>query len=123
LQAVLATALLVAYDLASDPNQVYRAVWSYPHGGIYYGVPVQNFIAWAASGFIGMVALQFILRRKIIFSDEEMLLPLPGIAYSAIVLHEAIFASLITKAPIAAAIGFVTAGALLISSIYRIRPA
>jgi len=112
-RAIISTILLVAYDLTSDPNQVYRGVWTYPGGGIYYGVPAQNFLAWALLGFGGMLALQFLRRRKSISLEDEQLVPLPVIAYLAIVFHEAIFATAINKAPIAAAIGLLTVGAIV----------
>ena len=114
LRATLATALVVAYDLTSDPNQASRAVWTYPDGGIYYGVPLQNFIAWTVFGFVAMVVLQFVRRAKAIVSEEEIILPLPAIAYSAIIIHEAIFALVVTKAPICAAIGLVVGAAVLV---------
>lgn len=121
LRAILSAVLLVAYDLTSDPNQVYRGVWNYPDGGIYYGVPAQNFLAWATLGLAGMLALQFIRRRKAIVSDEERLVPLPAIAYLAILLHEAMFALTINNASIAALIGLATASAVLGTLFYRIR--
>ena len=116
-RAALATALLLAYDLASDPNQVYRRVWTYVHGGAYYGVPLQNFAAWALLGFIGMLVLEFICRRKAFFPESTTILPLPVIAYGAVVLHEGMFALFIARHPIAAAIAFVTTGAVLAASV------
>jgi putative membrane protein len=120
LRAAVATALLVAYDLASDPNQVYRGVWTYVHGGGYYGVPLQNFAAWAVLGFIGMLVLEFICRRKAIFPESRRILPLPVIAYGAVVLHEGMFALFMARHPIAGAIAFVTTGAVLAASLFRI---
>ncbi len=42
-------------------------IYAYPGGGAYFGVPISNFLGWAAVGFIMILALQTIdeaLRRK-----------------------------------------------------------
>lgn len=45
--------LLLAFDLVLDPGAVLLGFWQYEGGGIYYGVPVSNFLGWIVSGAIG----------------------------------------------------------------------
>ena len=43
-----AALLFVGYDVLADPNHLHRGGWTYPGGGAYLGVPLQNFAAWFA---------------------------------------------------------------------------
>lgn len=47
------TALLLAADLTLDPGAVAQSFWRYGAGGLYYGVPLTNFLGWILSGAIG----------------------------------------------------------------------
>ncbi|MGD9564108.1 MAG: isopentenyl-diphosphate Delta-isomerase [Pyrinomonadaceae bacterium] len=50
-----ATFLLLAFDLVLDPGAVALGFWQYAGGGVYYGVPVSNFLGWIVSGAAGSV--------------------------------------------------------------------
>lgn len=61
----LATALLVAWDLALDPAMSYLTpywIWEVP--GIYYGMPAVNLAGWAATGAALMIALEMLGARE-----------------------------------------------------------
>jgi lycopene beta-cyclase len=55
----LAPLALVAWDLGLDPLMVAKGFWSFENGGLYFGVPLSNFIGWYVSGF----ALVWLLMR------------------------------------------------------------
>lgn len=54
-------AVVVVIDLVLDPAAVALRFWTYPGGGIYYGVPLSNYFGWVVSGAIavGLVELGF----------------------------------------------------------------
>src|SRR5204862_2391270 len=85
-RTITATVLLVAYDLVADPNHLFRGGWSYPGGGAYYGIPFQNFAAWAAFGFLIFSILGLMEARRESASEIKGL-PLALIAYAAVMLH------------------------------------
>ncbi|MBK9154074.1 MAG: isopentenyl-diphosphate Delta-isomerase [Chloracidobacterium sp.] len=47
------TLLLVVFDLVLDPGAVLLGFWEYPGGGVFYGVPLSNFLGWVVSGALG----------------------------------------------------------------------
>lgn len=52
---IAGTTLLLTADLVLDPGATAMHFWTWVHGGVYYGVPVSNFLGWILSGSIGMV--------------------------------------------------------------------
>lgn len=62
-----AVALLVIVDLVLDPAAVRLGFWSWETPGIYYGVPLVNFLGWVLSGCVAILALRRMPR------------PLPGL--------------------------------------------
>ena len=69
---VLMTAMtLVVLDLVLDPGAVYLGFWKYADGGVYYGVPVSNYVGWAVSGLAGAILTEFVV------SLFKPLLPVP----------------------------------------------
>ena len=62
-----ATALLGAVDLVLDPAAVRLGFWSWDTPGVYYGVPLLNFLGWVLSGGIGVLLCRRLPR------------PIPGI--------------------------------------------
>lgn len=53
--------ILIISDMVLDPGAVARGLWKYTDGGIWYGVPVQNFLGWILSGILAYVLLLLIL--------------------------------------------------------------
>ena len=56
--------ILVLFDLLLDPTAVTIGLWQYVHEGIYYSVPLQNFIGWALSGGIGSLFCYYVFNAK-----------------------------------------------------------
>lgn len=54
LLSVIFTVLLV--DLVLDPGAVAVGFWTY-HGGIYYGVPLSNYLGWVLSATVSVLLL------------------------------------------------------------------
>ncbi|HKP14443.1 MAG TPA: carotenoid biosynthesis protein, partial [Gemmatimonadaceae bacterium] len=55
---VIATALLVSWDLALDPAMSHlMPYWVWENDGPYYGMPLLNLVGWYATGFALMAAL------------------------------------------------------------------
>ncbi len=57
----LALGLVMAIDLVLDPGAVALGFWTYLDGGVYYDVPISNYMGWVLSGLIaiGLLELAF----------------------------------------------------------------
>ncbi|NOT47595.1 MAG: carotenoid biosynthesis protein, partial [Acidobacteria bacterium] len=55
---VFAAFLLITFDLVLDPGAVLLGFWRYPGGGLYYGVPLSNFLGWVFSGIVGSAIME-----------------------------------------------------------------
>jgi isopentenyl-diphosphate Delta-isomerase len=67
----VAVGVLIAFDLVLDPGAVRVGLWSYPDGGAFYAVPIQNFVGWLITGTVAMIAFEIYL------SQIRPLLPIP----------------------------------------------
>lgn len=56
--------ILVGSDIVLDPGAVARGLWEYTNGGLWFDVPIQNFIGWVISGTIAYVILRLILKHR-----------------------------------------------------------
>ena len=61
----------VSIDLVIDPAAVHMGFWGWAHPGMYYGVPLINFLGWVVTGFV-YSALFYVL------TGAEDDLPLPS---------------------------------------------
>jgi putative membrane protein len=116
IQALVGAGLLVVYDLVADPNHLHRGGWTYPEGGAYYGVPLQNFVAWFVLGVTSLLVLGMAQRRggaPLPANGERPTAQLGVVAYVTVVLHESVFALLIAGHRGAGAFGLAVAGGLL----------
>jgi uncharacterized membrane protein len=96
----LSAGLLLGYDVVADPNHVFRGGWAYTGGGLFYGVPLQNFVAWYAIGLVMFWAVRRLdFRPPAEPVGSPSLLALGGLAYIGILLHESAFALLIARRP------------------------
>ena len=59
---VATVAVLVVVDLVLDPAAVGLGFWAWDEPGIYYGVPVVNYLGWVASGTVGFALFQALNR-------------------------------------------------------------
>lgn len=56
--------LMLAIDLVLDPGAVYLGFWSYENGGIWYNVPISNYIGWIISGVVGFAITYFFTKKR-----------------------------------------------------------
>ncbi len=63
-QILVYLGLLIGTDLVLDPGAVARGLWQYESIGLWYNVPVQNFLGWIFSGTIVYLILKFGLPNK-----------------------------------------------------------
>ena len=54
---------LMLVDFILDPIAVQMGLWSYPWGGLWFGVPVSNFLWRILSGTISMIILNIVLQK------------------------------------------------------------
>ncbi len=58
--------ILVGTDIILDPGAVARGLWEYTNGGLWFDVPLQNFIGWIISGTIAYLILKLVLKPVIV---------------------------------------------------------
>lgn len=59
------TAILVGVDLVVDPAAVAGGLWIWDEAGVYYGVPLGNFLGWLLTGFLYSTILLIIVRADV----------------------------------------------------------
>jgi uncharacterized membrane protein len=70
-----ATMFMTLIDVVIDPLTVRGDRWFlgkmyyYPNGGIYFGVPISNFLGWALVGAVTVLLFQWFERRQWLSSD------------------------------------------------------
>ncbi|MFC6835148.1 bisanhydrobacterioruberin hydratase [Halomarina ordinaria] len=52
-------AAVLAMDLVLDPAAVAIGFWEYANGGIYYDVPVSNYLGWVVSATVAVAAFDY----------------------------------------------------------------
>ena len=60
-------AIVIVMDLVLDPGAVALDFWGWFDGGMYYGVPVQNYLGWVLSGSVAVGILMAILDHDAVF--------------------------------------------------------
>ena len=70
IRLLAAVGIVIAIDLVLDPGAVGLGFWAYLQGGGYYGVPASNFVGWALSGTVAVLAIEIavpnrLLRRRL----------------------------------------------------------
>lgn len=68
------TLLLVVFDLVLDPGAVARGLWAYDQGGIWFGVPLQNFLGWVFSSFIACLVLFWATKKEPLTKQQVLLI-------------------------------------------------
>ncbi|WP_440763912.1 bisanhydrobacterioruberin hydratase [Natronorubrum sp. DTA7] len=58
-----AIAAVVAIDLVLDPAAVAIGFWEFVPPGVYYGVPVSNYVGWLLSGTVAVVLVDLAFER------------------------------------------------------------
>jgi putative membrane protein len=57
-RVVLTAGTILTLDLILDPAAVSLGFWMYSDGGIYYGVPAQNYLGWVLSAIVAVGLLE-----------------------------------------------------------------
>lgn len=72
---VLVAFILVVFDLVLDPGAVKIGFWRYEGGGVFYGVPVSNFLGWLFSGAIAGVVLEIftLIKKPLLPAPAQMI--------------------------------------------------
>jgi len=64
-------AVVLTLDLVLDPGAVALEFWGWFDGGIYYGVPVQNYLGWLVSASVAVAVLTLALDQEAVFDRLE----------------------------------------------------
>ena len=75
-----AAVLLTLVDGVLDPGATSLGFWAWPEGGLYYGVPITNFLGWLLSSTLAAAILLVIGRRR--WGSAP---PLPGLLDSTLI--------------------------------------
>jgi len=72
---VLVAVILVVFDLVLDPGAVKIGFWRYEGGGVFYGVPVSNFLGWLFSGAIAGAVLEIftLIKKPLLPAPAQMI--------------------------------------------------
>jgi len=77
LRIVLAGAFATLMDVVLDPAMVKLEFWQWDHPGLFYGVPVINFVGWLAAAALGAGLLHVLWNKEWLVHR--------GIAYSGLI--------------------------------------
>jgi uncharacterized membrane protein len=50
-QALIAAMVMTAWDMVMDPGNTAAGLWIWERGGVYFGVPRQNYLGWVLTTF------------------------------------------------------------------------
>jgi putative membrane protein len=62
---ILTTFLVLLADMVLDPAAVALKFWIYESPGIFYGVPLMNFMGWIFTGFLSSLITMYFLKDNI----------------------------------------------------------
>lgn len=60
---IVAGLIMISWDLINDPVLVEMGAWSWPNGGIYYGIPIWNYAVWIEISVIIFIAYSIYLLK------------------------------------------------------------
>ena len=63
-RTLAALAIVLVVDLVLDPAAVGLGFWTYESGGVYYGVPLSNFVGWVLSGLVAVSLVEAAFDRR-----------------------------------------------------------
>ncbi|MFN8627298.1 MAG: carotenoid biosynthesis protein [Candidatus Binatia bacterium] len=88
---ITATVFTTLIDVVIDPLTVRGDQWFlgkvyfYPEGGIYFGVPISNFVGWAFVGAVTVALFQWFERRQWLSSDLKRPSGLRHVPYGGLI--------------------------------------
>jgi putative membrane protein len=62
-QIITGTLILVIFDLVLDPGAAKLGFWEWGVNGIYYGIPISNYLGWIFSGIIGISIITLLMKK------------------------------------------------------------
>jgi bisanhydrobacterioruberin hydratase len=76
------------FDAIIDPGAVVLGYWTWEEPGIWYGIPLSNYLGWIVSGLLGLTivrssAPQLILSQKMMYSMVMILAFWTGVVFGA----------------------------------------
>lgn len=91
--SLLDALLVMAIDLTMDPLMVLSGNWTWPNGGLYFDIPIGNFIGWF---FVAFVATGIFRLIEFYFPEDnhsfdKRLLLIPVIGYGALSILFAVY--------------------------------
>jgi uncharacterized membrane protein len=82
--SLLGALVMTAWDLLADPilsGPAFRA-WVWEHRGVYFGVPLQNYVGWVATTFVVFLLYRSLERRDVDVRPGALLAALAAIEQS-----------------------------------------
>ena len=67
---LLSALFLVAIDLVIDPILVYLGIWVWITPGVYYGIPLSNFLGWFFTGIFTSSILYFFVKFRVDLQNQ-----------------------------------------------------
>jgi uncharacterized membrane protein len=62
-RVVIAAMTMTAWDTVMDPGKASSGVWTWEDGGVYFGVPLHNFLGWIATTIVIYSLTELAFRR------------------------------------------------------------
>jgi len=69
---LLTTFMVLVADMVLDPAAVALKFWVYQSQGIFYGVPLMNFLGWLLSGFMASLITMYFLKTELKILINQM---------------------------------------------------
>jgi uncharacterized membrane protein len=115
LRVVLGAAAMTAWDLSLDPRWVADGAWVWPHGGIYFGIPLSNFVGWFVTATLIFCVWTLIDRRAHTAHESR----LPQWVYATTWIGESMANVFFWSGPLIGAIVFVAMGVFALPVVRR----
>lgn len=77
LKSILGAYFVLAIDLFMEPMQIQMGNWVWHKTGIYFGIPLSNFVGWYIVSFVSLLLFQLITKINI-KKDKINLIPVYG---------------------------------------------
>ena len=120
--AALAAVVMTAWDLVLDPIMVRMGHWVWEIDGIYFGVPLHNYLGWLVTTFSIFILYKWVTGRqakKVQVSSDQSFLMLASGSYASTVAGNTL-AALQMGLIGPALIGFFGAGAFALLSLFNL---
>lgn len=70
---LMTSVFLVVLDLVIDPGAVHLGMWHWHTGGIWYGIPLSNYIGWFFLGILGALMLDALIKKNYFIHKTPLL--------------------------------------------------